>query len=50
LPEPTKWKFFIQRGLRNPKYLQPTDVMTLSIRTDDGALDLGSQRSKVIAA
>lgn len=50
LSEPTKWKFFIQRGLRNPKYLQPTDVMTLSIRTDDGALDLGSQRSKVIAA
>lgn len=50
LSEPTKWKFFIQGGLRNPLYLQPTDVMTLSIRTDDGALDLGIQRSKVISA
>lgn len=48
LSEPTKWKMFIKGGLRNPLYLQPSDVMTLSIRTDDGALDLGQQRSVVV--
>jgi 2,4-diketo-3-deoxy-L-fuconate hydrolase len=48
LSEPTKWKFFIKGGLSNPKYLQPNDVMTLSIRTDDGALNLGQQRNAVV--
>ncbi len=47
LSEPLKWKLFIQGGLRNPRYLQPHDLMTLSIRTDDGALDLGQQRTEV---
>lgn len=47
LSEPTKWKLFIKGGLRNPLFLQPNDVMTLSIRTDDGALDLGQQRNVV---
>lgn len=50
LSEPTKWRLFIRGGVRNPRYLQPTDVMTLSIRTDDGALDLGTQRNKVVSA
>lgn len=49
LSEPTKWKMFIKGGLRNPQFLQPGDVMTLSIRTDDGALDLGQQRNVVVA-
>jgi 2,4-didehydro-3-deoxy-L-rhamnonate hydrolase len=49
LSESTKWRFFVRGGLRNPKYLQPNEVMSLSIRTDDGLLDLGSQRSRVIA-
>ena len=48
LSEPTKWKMFIKGGVRNPLFLQPSDVMTLSIRTDDGALDLGQQRSVVV--
>lgn len=50
LSEPTKWKMFVKGGLRNPLYLQPSDVMTLSIRTDDGALDLGQQRTMVVSA
>ncbi|RZI86526.1 MAG: fumarylacetoacetate hydrolase family protein [Rubrivivax sp.] len=49
LSEQTKWKMFIRGGMRNPLYLQPNDVMTLSIRTDDGALDLGQQRNAVVA-
>ncbi len=50
LSEPTKWKLFIKGGMRNPMFLQPSDVMTLSIRTDDGALDLGQQRNVVVSA
>ena len=49
LSEATKWQFFIKGGKRNPMYLQPNDVMSLSIRTDDGKLDLGNQRSRVVA-
>lgn len=49
LSEKSKWKAFIQRGLKNPAFLQPNDIMELSIRTDDGRLDLGIQRSRVIS-
>ncbi|MGO4382068.1 fumarylacetoacetate hydrolase family protein [Pseudoduganella sp. RAF19] len=49
LSDSTKWRLFIQKGLSNPAYLQPGDVITASIRTDDGALDLGEQRNKVVA-
>lgn len=50
LSEPTKWKLFVKGGMRNPMFLQPNDVMTLSIRTDDGALNLGQQRNLVVSA
>ena len=45
-----KWKAFIAKATKNPLYLQSNDVMALSIRTDDGALDLGQQRTRVVAA
>lgn len=50
ISDATKWKLFVRKGLSNPLYLQPNDVMELSIRTDDGRLDLGVQRNKVISA
>ncbi len=50
LVESFKWKMFVKGGVRNPAFLQPNDVMSLSIRTDDGRLDLGRQRSRVVAA
>lgn len=50
LSETTKWRFFIQGGKRNPRFLQPNDVMSLRIRTDDGKLDLGTQRNRVVSA
>ena len=46
--EATKWKLFIQSGLKNPLYLKPNDLMSLSIRTDDGMLDLGTQKTRVV--
>ena len=34
----------------NPRRLRPGDQIEASVRTDDGALDLGVQRNKVVAA
>jgi len=48
LSDATKWRLFIQKGLANPAYLRPGDCITASIRTDDGALELGEQRNQVI--
>lgn len=50
LSDATKWRLFIQKGLDNPAYLQPGDVITAAIRSDDGKLDLGEQRNQVVAA
>jgi len=49
MSDATKWKMFISKGINNPLYLQPNDVMSLSIRTDDAALDLGEQQTRVVA-
>jgi 2,4-didehydro-3-deoxy-L-rhamnonate hydrolase len=48
--EQTKWRLFIKKGMSNPSYLQPGDTMTASIRTDDGEIDLGEQRNRILAA
>jgi len=47
LPPALKWKLFFQRQAQNPKYLKHGDVVEISIGTDDGALDLGRQRTVV---
>ena len=44
LPTPLKWRVFFSRQQRNPAYLKADDVITASIATEDGALDLGTQR------
>jgi 2-keto-4-pentenoate hydratase/2-oxohepta-3-ene-1,7-dioic acid hydratase in catechol pathway len=44
LPTPLKWRVFFSRQQRNPAYLKAGDVITSSIATRDGALDLGAQR------
>ena len=50
LSEGTKWRLFIKKGMANPGYLQPGNEMRASIRTDDGALDLGEQANRIAAA
>lgn len=50
LPPARKWKAFFARQARNPAYLHDGDVVEASIRTDDGALDLGAQRHTVRGA
>lgn len=50
LPPAVKWKAFFKRQAGNTKYLQHGDVVEASVATDDGAIDLGTQRMKVIYA
>ena len=47
LPPEVKWKAFFKRQAGNPKYLQDGDVVEASVATDDGAIDLGTQRNTV---
>lgn len=47
LPPATKWKMFFRGQARNPKYLKDGDVVEATIATDDGAIDLGTQRTVV---
>ena len=47
LPAATKWNLFFKRQARNPKYLTDGDVVEVTIGTDDGAIDLGRQRTIV---
>jgi 2-keto-4-pentenoate hydratase/2-oxohepta-3-ene-1,7-dioic acid hydratase in catechol pathway len=47
LPTPLKWRTFFAREARNPSYLKAGDVVTASVATPDGRLDLGTQRTVV---
>lgn len=47
LPPATKWRIFFKKQAKNRRYLQDGDLVEVSIATDDGALDLGSQRTSV---
>lgn len=47
LPTATKWRLFFKAQSKNLKYLRDGDVVELAIGTDDGALDLGRQRTVV---
>ncbi|MDX6740150.1 fumarylacetoacetate hydrolase family protein [Actinocorallia sp. A-T 12471] len=50
LPAHLKWKTFFRRQEANPAYLRDGDVVTARVRTDDGLLDLGEQRTPVGSA
>jgi 2-keto-4-pentenoate hydratase/2-oxohepta-3-ene-1,7-dioic acid hydratase in catechol pathway len=47
LPPAVKWKNFFKSQAKNPKYLHDADLVEASVATDDGAIDLGTQRMKV---
>jgi 2-keto-4-pentenoate hydratase/2-oxohepta-3-ene-1,7-dioic acid hydratase in catechol pathway len=48
LPPPVKWQMFFRRQARNPRYLHDGDVISVSIASPDGQIDLGTQRSIVV--
>jgi len=47
LPPAVRWKTFFKRQASNAKYLHDGDVIEATVATDDGAIDLGSQRTVV---
>jgi 2-keto-4-pentenoate hydratase/2-oxohepta-3-ene-1,7-dioic acid hydratase in catechol pathway len=47
LPAATRWKLFFRGQARNPRYLHDGDVVEVTVATDDGAIDLGTQRTIV---
>jgi len=48
LPPAARWKLFFGREAANPRYLHDGDVITATIGSPDGQLDLGTQRTTVI--
>ena len=48
LPPATRWKLFFGRQAANPRYLHDGDVITATIASPDGQLDLGTQHTTVI--
>src|SRR5215468_2779173 len=48
LPPATRWKLFFKQEAANPRYLHDGDVITATIASPDGDLDLGTQRNTVI--
>lgn len=47
IPPALKWKSFFKAQAKNSKYLQDGDVVEITVGTDDGDLDLGTQRTVV---
>jgi 2-keto-4-pentenoate hydratase/2-oxohepta-3-ene-1,7-dioic acid hydratase in catechol pathway len=47
LPPAIKWKLFFNTQAKNEKYLHDGDIVEASVATDDGAIDLGTQRTAV---
>ncbi|WP_431682577.1 fumarylacetoacetate hydrolase family protein [Kitasatospora sp. KL5] len=47
LPAATKWRLFFKSQAKNAKYLRDGDVVEAAVATDDGAIDLGRQRTVV---
>jgi 2-keto-4-pentenoate hydratase/2-oxohepta-3-ene-1,7-dioic acid hydratase in catechol pathway len=48
LPPAARWRLFFGRQAANPCYLRDGDVITATIATADGELDLGTQRTTVV--
>jgi 2-keto-4-pentenoate hydratase/2-oxohepta-3-ene-1,7-dioic acid hydratase in catechol pathway len=48
LPPATKWRLFFRRQAANRRYLQDGDLITATIATADGELNLGTQRNTVV--
>ena len=48
LPPATRWRLFFSREAANPRYLHDGDVITATIASPDGQLDLGTQHNTII--
>ncbi|WUD70546.1 fumarylacetoacetate hydrolase family protein [Streptomyces sp. NBC_00510] len=50
LPPARKWKAFFNSQAKNPRYLRHGDLITATIATPDGRIDLGEQHTPVADA
>jgi 2,4-didehydro-3-deoxy-L-rhamnonate hydrolase len=50
LPEAVKWKIFMKAQAARSQYLKAGDIVEARIATNDGTLDLGVQRNRVVDA
>ena len=50
LPERRFWSLFLKSQKRRPQYLQPGDRISARIKSADGSLDLGEQKTTILAA
>ena len=48
LPPATRWKLFFGQQAANPRYLRDGDVITATIASPGGQLDLGTQHNTII--
>jgi hypothetical protein len=48
LPPATRWRLFFEREARNPRYLRDGDIITATVASADGRLNLGTQHNTVI--
>ncbi len=48
LPPAARWRLFFNRQAANPRYLRDGDVITATITSPDGQLDLGTQRNTIV--
>jgi 2-keto-4-pentenoate hydratase/2-oxohepta-3-ene-1,7-dioic acid hydratase in catechol pathway len=48
LPPATRWKLFFGQQAANPRYLRDGDVITATIASPDGGLNLGTQHNTVV--
>jgi 2-keto-4-pentenoate hydratase/2-oxohepta-3-ene-1,7-dioic acid hydratase in catechol pathway len=49
LPEKKRWELFFKIQAKRPQYLKPGDLVEARIRSNDGRIDLGVQRNRVVA-
>jgi 2,4-diketo-3-deoxy-L-fuconate hydrolase len=49
LSERSRFRIFVKGQAKRREYLKPGDVVEATIRSSDGALDLGTQRNRVVA-
>jgi len=49
LPERRFWKLFLKSQSRRPQYLKPGDRISARIKSADGRIDLGEQRTEVLS-
>src|SRR5262249_8146516 len=48
LPEKLKWQHFMSAQAKRPQYLKAGDVVEARIASENGAIDLGVQRNRVV--